>query len=112
MAVEGGPQIRTKLNNRRLALDVGAQPLTVAVGMAAVIFAFRMAIDNPSNGLSLLYVIPIVLVTAAYGSSAGAAAAAVAGGLVFLWADLTTVDLGAVALAMRVLAFFAVPAVL
>src|SRR5436190_17356313 len=94
-------------------LEIGTRPLGVALAMAAVIFAFRMTIDNSvGSGLSLLYVIPIVLVSAAYGYAAGAAAATMGTALVFLWADLQAIDLGAVRFAMRTLSLYAVPAVL
>jgi DNA-binding CsgD family transcriptional regulator len=78
--------------------------------MFAVVFALRLAVENETgNGLSLLYSVPILLITVAYGSAAGAAAATTAVGLVYAWVELQDVHIGVIGLGMRALAFYIVP---
>jgi DNA-binding CsgD family transcriptional regulator len=90
--------------------ELGRSPLAVAFAMFAVVFALRLAVDDSSSGLSLLFSIPIVLVSIAYGALAGAAAATIAAALVFAWMQLRGIEFGAVGLGMRALVFYAVPA--
>jgi DNA-binding CsgD family transcriptional regulator len=78
--------------------------------MFAAVFALRLTIEGSASGVSLLFSVPIVLVTIAYGTAAGAAAATLALGLVVAWVTLEDAHLGAIGLGMRALAFYAVPA--
>jgi DNA-binding CsgD family transcriptional regulator len=92
------------------SLEIGRSPLAVALAMFALVFALRLSVDGSSSGVSLLFSIPIILVTIAHGMAAGAAAATLALGLVVVWVEVKGIELGALGIAMRALAFYAVPA--
>jgi DNA-binding CsgD family transcriptional regulator len=94
-------------------LEIGGWALAAAVLLFAAIFALRLSVDvADANGLFLLFIVPIVLVTLAYGTIAGAAAASLALGLVFLRTQIQEVDIGVLGLGMRAVAFYAIPSAL
>ena len=70
--------------------------LAIAVGLFAAVFALRLAVHDPQEGVSLLYVLPIALVAFAFGRRAGAAAG-VAGVVLFaIWVRLEDASFGVV----------------
>jgi signal transduction histidine kinase len=79
------------------------------LGAAAVlflaIFAFRLAIDDPSALVANFYAVPIALVAAELGLRAGFAAAGVAIGLVFAWGAVRGVHLGVLGYVARAAVF-------
>jgi DNA-binding CsgD family transcriptional regulator len=90
-------------------LEIGRSPLGVAASMFAAVFVVRLSVHDTTSGVSLLYTVPILLVSIACGVRKGFAAATLAVGLVVLWTRITGVDLGAVAMLMRAVGFYAVP---
>jgi DNA-binding CsgD family transcriptional regulator len=98
---------------RTRTLEIGGWALAAAVLLFAAIFALRLSVDvADANGLFLLFIVPIVLITLAYGTTAGAAAASLAVGLVFLRSQIQEVDIGALGFGMRAVAFYAIPSAL
>jgi DNA-binding CsgD family transcriptional regulator len=95
---------------RSLATDAGAAALAFAVIMFAGTFALRMAVHaSDAAGLFLLFVIPIAALTLAYGSRAGALAATLALGLVYLRGSLQQTDIDVAGYATRAITFYAIP---
>jgi DNA-binding CsgD family transcriptional regulator len=91
-------------------LEIGGWALAAAVLLFAAIFALRLSVDvADANGLLLLFIVPIVLITLAYGTTAGAAAASLAVGLMFVRSQIQEVDVGALGFGMRAVAFYAIP---
>ncbi|HLM85621.1 MAG TPA: GAF domain-containing sensor histidine kinase [Solirubrobacteraceae bacterium] len=80
---------------RRLAV------LTAAAALFAITFAARLAIKDPGALIANFYVVPIALIAIEFGARAGVAAAALAFGLVFAWAAIQTVDVGALGYTAR-----------
>jgi len=82
--------------------------LLAAALLFAGVFALRMAGGEASDGIGLLYVVPISLVALELGLAGGAAAAALALALLAVWALTTHADLGAVGVFTRAVAYAAV----
>jgi DNA-binding CsgD family transcriptional regulator len=102
--------IEATAETRTRSLHIGGWALAAAVLLFAAVFALRLSVDvADASGLFLLFIVPIVLVTLAYGTTAGAAAASLAFGLVFLRSQIQEVDMGAIGHGMRAVAFYAIP---
>ena len=84
--------------------------LGVAAGLFAAIFVWRQSSGNVADNIALLYVIPISLAALELGLTAGVACAALALGLVGVWALTTQAGLGAVGVLTYGAAYFAVGA--
>jgi len=85
--------------------------LGAAAGLFATIFVLCQSSGNVTDAIALLYVIPISLVGLELGLTAGVACAALALGLVGVWALTTHAGLEAVGVLTRGAAYFAVGAV-
>lgn len=94
----------------RSRIEIGRAPLAAAIAMFAIVFVLRLMVHDTGNGLSMLYCIPIALITITYGTAAGAAAATLAVGLVYLWIEMKSVQIGAIGIGTRTLALYIVPA--
>jgi signal transduction histidine kinase len=75
--------------------------LAAAAALFALIFAARLAMDDPDALIANFYVVPIALLAIEFGTRAGVLAAATALGLVFVWSALQTVHLGALGYTAR-----------
>ena len=82
--------------------------LATAVGLYGAVFALRAAVGDATDAIGLLYVVPIALVALELGLAAGIAAAALALGLVGVWALDAQVHLGVLGVITRGVAFLAV----
>jgi hypothetical protein len=67
--------------------------VTVAALLFAGVFALRLAVGGSEDAISMLYVLPIALVSLAFGAQAGVGAGVCAVALVEAWAVLGDVDL-------------------
>jgi len=84
--------------------------LAMAAGLFAAIFVLRLIASEAGDGVTFLYVLPVVLVAVAYGGRRGLAAAGVAFALSTAWVLIEDVPVSAVGYATRaaVFAFVAV----
>jgi signal transduction histidine kinase len=82
--------------------------LLAAALLFAGVFALRMAGGDATDGIDLLYVVPVSLVALELGLPGGAAAAALALALLAAWALATNADLAAVGVSARAVAYAAV----
>jgi Histidine kinase len=82
--------------------------LAAATGLYGGVFALRATVGDAADAIGLLYVIPIALVALELGLRAGVAAAALALGLVGVWALDAHADLGAAGVTTRGVAYLAV----
>jgi glucose-6-phosphate-specific signal transduction histidine kinase len=76
------------------------------------IFALRMADDNVTDGVLVLFVLPIALCSFEFGTRGGLAAAGFALVLVFAWDFLNDVGVGPLGHSARAAAFVAIGAAL
>ncbi len=95
----------------RRSLERRSVVLSAAALLTAAIFAWRQINDDPGNGISVLYVVPVAMVALELGLAAGLAAAAIALGLVGLWALTAGIHLGVLGLVTRGVGFFAIASV-
>ena len=89
-----------------------ASTLAIAAGLFVVIFAIRLFVDAPDDGVGFLYALPVALVAVELGWRWGLAAAAVGFGLFELWVLITGPDLSPFGQAMRAVALFPLGGVL
>lgn len=82
--------------------------LFAAALLFAAVFALRMSGGDATDGIGLLYVIPISLVALELGLAGGAAAAVVALALLAVWALATDADLNGTGVFTRAVAYAAV----
>jgi diguanylate cyclase (GGDEF)-like protein/PAS domain S-box-containing protein len=73
--------------------------------MFAAIFAARLAISDPTAGLALLYVLPVVLVATELGALAGALAGLLAVALFALWVALSGTDVMSASYLLRAIVY-------
>jgi diguanylate cyclase (GGDEF)-like protein/PAS domain S-box-containing protein len=85
-----------------------ARVLLIAAGLFAAIFAARLLSGEVTNGITFLYVLPVVLVGVELGHRAGAAAGALALALFAVWTLVDDPGLGLVAYLSRAFAFVGV----
>ena len=87
----------------------GGDRRSLTLGLAALLFAvilaLRFATHDPTELVSILFVIPIALLAVELGVVAGLLGAAVATGGVVVWEIAADADLNAVGYAARILAF-------
>jgi diguanylate cyclase (GGDEF)-like protein/PAS domain S-box-containing protein len=95
----------------RVAPGPRARILLVAALMFAAIFAARLAVSDPTAGLALLYVLPVVLVATELGALAGGLAGLLAVALFALWVALSGTDVMSTSYLFRAIVFAAVGAV-
>ena len=101
---------RALVADLRRALPGTRHPAVVAVLMFACVFVLRLSVDaSETSGILTLFIAPIVLITITYGTRAGAGAATLALGLVFLRDGIQSVHLDAVQLSTRTVVFYGVP---
>ncbi len=84
--------------------------LSSAVVLYVVVFACRLASNDPANGLAFLYLLPIVLVAIEFGLAAAAAAVVLAVGLDFVWDGIADAGIDVLGYAVRALVFVTVGA--
>jgi diguanylate cyclase (GGDEF)-like protein/PAS domain S-box-containing protein len=94
----------------RVLSSFGERPRTsvvvlVAAAAFAAITAGRFAIDNPTEGIGYLYVLPIALVGVQLGWRSGVCAGAAASLLVVAWAQARDVDISALGYGVRTAVF-------
>jgi len=82
-------------SRRRLAV------LGVSAALFAVIFAVRLAVDDPDALIANFYVVPIALLAIEFGTRPGVLAALLALGLVFAWSVIQTVHVDALGYTSR-----------
>jgi PAS domain S-box-containing protein len=70
------------------------QAIAAAAATFAVVFVFRLIDSNTGDGLTLLFVVPIVILASEFGLAGGLGAALVACGLVALWTVVQDPGLG------------------
>jgi PAS domain S-box-containing protein len=70
------------------------QAIAAAAATFAVVFVFRLIDPNTGDGLTLLFVVPIVILASEFGLAGGLGAALVACGLVALWTVVQDPGLG------------------
>jgi DNA-binding CsgD family transcriptional regulator len=110
-ALVGELGIEAAAETRTRSVEIGGWALGAAVLLFAAVFALRLSVEaEDASALFLLFIVPVVLVTLAYGTTAGAAAATLALGLVLLRSLIVEVDIGLLGLGMRAVAFYAIPA--
>jgi PAS domain S-box-containing protein len=85
----------------------GAVLASTAVLFAGVI-AFRLTVANPEEVVLVLFVAPIALVAAEFGTTGGLAAATLSFALFELWVAISNAEVGAVGHLSRAMAFFLV----
>jgi len=85
-----------------------ARVIAIAAVMFAAIFAARLTLGDAANGLTTLYVLPIVIAGVALGRNAGLAAGFVALVLFTVWAAIAESDAGFLSHASRAVAYLAV----
>jgi PAS domain S-box-containing protein len=69
-------------------------------------FAVRLSVENPTDGVQVLYVLPIALVALEWGVIAGLVTAAASLGLFAAWVEIDDVEVEAIAYFSRAGAFF------
>jgi two-component system sensor histidine kinase UhpB len=79
--------------------------LALASALFATVFVLRLNVDNPAEGISQLYMLPIALVGIQLGARAGLIAAGFALGLFALYASLEHVEVGPIGYLTRAAAF-------
>ena len=80
--------------------------VVAAVVLAAAIFVLRLVLDDPNEGVTLLFVVPIAMVAIEFGFVAGLGAALVSIALYAVWeAGSPEVDVGPIGYAVRTIAF-------
>jgi diguanylate cyclase (GGDEF)-like protein/PAS domain S-box-containing protein len=82
--------------------------LAAAIAAYAIVFALRELGGAPGDGVTFLYVIPIILIANEFGARAGALAGLVAVALFFLWDVTTSNDVSLVAYLTRIVSFVVV----
>jgi PAS domain S-box-containing protein len=93
---------------RLVRADARAHRLGVVVLaglMFAGIFALRLAVDDPDAAILLLCAVPIALLAAEFGLNGGLVAAALAVGLVLVWAQSEAAHMGLAGYVTRTLTF-------
>ena len=79
--------------------------LALAAVLFPAIFVMRLIAPEAGDGVTFLYIVPVVLVAVAYGGAAGLAAAAVAFSLSAVWVVIEDVPVSALGFAVRALVF-------
>jgi diguanylate cyclase (GGDEF)-like protein/PAS domain S-box-containing protein len=79
--------------------------LAVAAGLFPAIFVLRLIAPEAGDGVTFLYVLPVVLVAVAYGGRRGLAAAGVAFALSTVWVLIEDVHVSALGYAIRAVVF-------
>jgi diguanylate cyclase (GGDEF)-like protein/PAS domain S-box-containing protein len=93
----------------KLPTQILAERPRASLALAAVlfptIFVLRLIAPEAGDGVTFLYIVPVVLVAVAYGGAAGLAAAAVALALSSFWVVIEDVPVSALGFAVRALVF-------
>lgn len=89
----------------------GAILASTAMLFAAVI-GFRLTVSNPEEVVLVLFVVPIALVAAEFGTPGGLAAATLSFALFELWVAISNAEVGAVGHLSRAVAFYLVGGIL
>lgn len=92
----------------RRGVERRAVVLLAAAVLFVEVFGLRQLGQDPSDGVALLYVVPVALAALELGLVAGLAAAGLAIGLTGLWAATAAAGLGALGLFTRAVVFLAV----
>jgi two-component system sensor histidine kinase UhpB len=77
----------------------------VALAMFASFFVLRLKVDNPADGISLLYALPVALVAVSMGWRAGLISAGVSLALYYTYATVEHVPVSAIGYGTRAAAF-------
>ena len=77
----------------------------LALAMFAIFFVLRLKVDNPADGISLLYTLPIALVALSMGWRAGLISAGVSLVLYYTYVTAEHVDVSAIGYGTRAAAF-------
>jgi diguanylate cyclase (GGDEF)-like protein/PAS domain S-box-containing protein len=80
--------------------------LLIAGVLFAGVFALRLAVSDPDEPVSVLYVLPVALVAIEFGVAGGLAAATLSIALVVTWRVAKDADIGVFGYATRTTAFF------
>jgi glucose-6-phosphate-specific signal transduction histidine kinase len=82
--------------------------LVVAGVLFAVVFALRMTLSDPGDGILFLSIVPIALLASEYRVAGGLVGATLAAVLLIAWIATMDVDLGVAGFATRLVTFFLV----
>ena len=74
--------------------------LLVTLGLFGLVFGLRFAADAPRDGLTFLYVVPIILLAVEFGVGAGVAAGVAALGLFAIWVLLTAPEVSTISVSL------------
>ena len=84
--------------------------LLVALAMFAVVFVLRFVREEPADGVTFLYVVPIILLAIEFGRTAGVLSGLVALALFAIWSQTEDTDVTFVAYLSRAITYVAVGA--
>src|SRR3954454_13663113 len=93
----------------RFPTQILAERRRLSLALAAVlfpaIFVLRLIAPETGDGVTFLYILPVVLVAVAYGAAWGLAAAAVAYALSTVWVLIESIPVSALGYVIRAVVF-------